>query len=501
MIFRSLKITLFQSISLMMVLALASVAVVFLSFWYTDILHSHLQSNRFLLHGWKRQLETHPEDRGKEDTLRKICHDAGKQCENAFIFSRQFEQTLYETKLVSHQTILAGLNSRQEFVTLLGDQSFLGMLHRRQAVLAVPVDFDEKGYLGIIYTIPPIFESIQPGIRFIAALLGVNALIFSALIFFRLVQRLLKPLERLVSLSQKYSRTNNLMVHVEDDGNELQQLSRSLHTIFAQIEADKEQLRTSCASLQVAQQQLIATQKEMIQAEKMASIGRLSAGLAHEIGNPIGIVQGYVELLAQNDLMADDRLEFARRAEKELLRVAGLIRNLLDYSGPAVHSSQNDTSVVGVIDNAIEVMKTQKEVKNTTILLENSSNHDRVNIASEALYQVLLNCLLNAADAIADSENIENGLIIIRCEEKPHFPDWLVVSITDNGSGIATEHLDCLFEPFFSTKGPGRGTGLGLSVSQSLVQAAGGIMVISNSETAGAIVRIELPLLPENFIH
>ncbi len=107
----------------------------------------------------------------------------------------------------------------------------------------------------------------------------------------------------------------------------------ALNTMLMRIESDKKALNDSIASLEQTNEELIRTQKEMVRAEKLASVGRLSAGLAHEIGNPIGIVQGYIELLQQDGVSAEEKVQFAERALSELDRINRLIRQLLNYAG------------------------------------------------------------------------------------------------------------------------------------------------------------------------
>ena len=116
-------------------------------------------------------------------------------------------------------------------------------------------------------------------------------------------------------------------------------------------------------------------------------------------------------------------------------------------------------------------------------------------MAREALYQVLLNCLLNAADSIAASSQAGVGEIFVCCRSMGHDANRIQIILRDNGTGVSVQHLENVFDPFFTTKGPGKGTGLGLSVSQSLVQAAHGTILLENNTTVGVTVTIELPLL------
>ena len=127
-------------------------------------------------------------------------------------------------------------------------------------------------------------------------------------------------------MSESYHDSDALFFSGEQKRSEFGQLSMALNGMLYRIESDREKLRQTVTSLEAANATLVKTQKEMIRTEKIASVGRLSAGLAHEIGNPIGIVQGYVELLQQADLDPADKQQFAQRALSELDRINKLIQ-------------------------------------------------------------------------------------------------------------------------------------------------------------------------------
>ena len=265
--------------------------------------------------------------------------------------------------------------------------------------------------------------------------------------------------------------------------------------MLSRIESDRRQLRASVASLEQANNQLIASQKEMVRAEKLAAVGRLSAGLAHEIGNPLGIVQGYLELLENNDLHREERHQFCQRSISELNRINKLVRQLLNLTRiPAGGDSL--TPVYTILNDLVEILKTQKDMASVEILLQCEDNNIQAAIDGTALHQVVLNCLLNAVDAIKEKSSEAPGRIILSCETKIARDETpsLLISIQDNGAGIEEAHLENVFDPFFTTKEPGKGTGLGLSVSYAIIEAAGGRMWVESMKDEGTTMRIELPV-------
>jgi len=327
----------------------------------------------------------------------------------------------------------------------------------------------------------------------ILSLITVNALAFATIGFFRLARGMVRPLERFADTAGRYAGELDMLFHHER-GDELRRLALALRGLFARIENDNEQITVTVARLEQAQTELQARQKEIIRAEKLASIGRLAAGLAHEIGNPLGIVQGYLALLQQDDLTREDRADFASRAGAELARVNTLIKNLLDFSRPA-RVGRELANLTECLDKLLPVLRAQKEARGINLTVEGATTTAKPAISPDALYQVLLNCLLNAVDAIESQAPGHAGRIVIRCQTlAAPPPPRLLISIADNGGGIREEHLDSLFDPFFTTKEPGKGTGLGLAVSHSLIEAAGGTMRLTNNEEGGATAVIELPL-------
>jgi two-component system, NtrC family, sensor kinase len=172
-----------------------------------------------------------------------------------------------------------------------------------------------------------------------------------------------------------------------------------MERMLVRIKADREQLQRHLASLQEANQELIATREEMVRAEKLSSVGRLAAGLAHEIGNPLGIVQGYLGLIGQKDLGEEERREFCSRAEQELQRISLLVHRLLDLSRPATGIS-GDVDVHRVLEEVIDLLRPQPLLDGIDLTSRLTAADAVVHGNAAQLLQVFLNCLINAADAV-----------------------------------------------------------------------------------------------------
>ena len=229
-------------------------------------------------------------------------------------------------------------------------------------------------------------------------------------------------------------------------------------------------------------------------------MGRLSAGIAHEIGNPIGIVIGYLDLLRQSDITEDERDEYIQRTEDEIERINNIIRKLLEISRPS-NSDRTAVSVHYIVRDTADVLHFQPLMSNIELSLDLVAEDDTVLADPNQLRQVFLNLIINAADAISGDEKINGGKLKISTTIEKNgdhgsqaTSDQLQIMFADNGPGIAEENLSNIFDPFFTTKDPGRGTGLGLSVSFMIVESLGGKMTGSSELGEGTTMVISLPL-------
>jgi signal transduction histidine kinase len=278
---------------------------------------------------------------------------------------------------------------------------------------------------------------------------------------------------------------------------EFNQLSKALNQMIEKIEKNKDSLQDAFNQLAQANKDLKNAQDEIVKAEKLASIGRLSAGIAHEIGNPIGIVLGYLELIRQPDLGPEELSDFTRRAEQEIQRINTIIRQLLDLARPK-ESKPQQISVHAVLEDIAGVMGMQPMMSEIEIDLQLEAQQESLLTNVEQLRQVFLNLLLNAGDAIADVRGLSQGRIEIKTWNEqpgsPKMPAVLAISFEDNGNGIPSDQVESVFDPFYTTKEPGKGTGLGLAVSYMIIEKMGGNISVQSRMNAGTRFTIVLPL-------
>jgi two-component system NtrC family sensor kinase len=235
---------------------------------------------------------------------------------------------------------------------------------------------------------------------------------------------------------------------------------------------------------------LADVQRQLTHADKLASVGRLAAGLAHEINNPLTGVLSYASLLKKRfeaDTAASEDLEVIIRETK---RCRVIIRELLDFARPSP-PERKPTDLNEVARHAVAVVINQLSLSQVKLSLDLAQDLPRADADANQLQQVVVNLLLNAADAIGT----EGGEI--RLLTRPCAPDTapaaLDLIVEDSGHGIPPEDLPQLFDPFFSTKGT-RGTGLGLAVSWGIVENHGGTIRVESEPGKGARFTLHIPL-------
>jgi len=252
----------------------------------------------------------------------------------------------------------------------------------------------------------------------------------------------------------------------------------------ARLIAEEEALRRKIDEVERATAELGQAQRNLVHSEKLASVGRLAAGLAHEVGNPIAAIIGIQDLLLAGGLAEDEQRDFLMRMRKETERVNRIMRDLLQFARPKADSS-DPGDVEGAIHDTVTLVTPQREFAAVDLSLDVFPELPLVRLPREQLVQVLLNLILNAAHACE-----QGGTVRVRAKQED---GWVRVEVEDTGPGVTEEAQESLFEPFFSTKEVGKGTGLGLSVCKGLIEAAGGSIRYDPSYEEGARFVIDLP--------
>jgi signal transduction histidine kinase len=231
-------------------------------------------------------------------------------------------------------------------------------------------------------------------------------------------------------------------------------------------------------------QQLRQQQQSMIQHEKMVAMGRMAAGVTHEIANPLASMDSLLQLMQRRpERMTPEQIATLRQ---QVERINQIIRQMKTFAHP-VAAQQEVLPLNEVVEQALEMVRFDKRLGHVRIVRDYAPDAGSIPMLPQALQQVLINLIINALDAMSSSAT---PTLRIRTARRG---SWRVVEVSDNGHGIKPELMRRLFEPFFTTKPVGQGTGLGLSISYSLVQKQGGSISAQSEEGVGTTFTIRLP--------
>jgi two-component system NtrC family sensor kinase len=256
---------------------------------------------------------------------------------------------------------------------------------------------------------------------------------------------------------------------------------------------DEEVPLTVCSYHDVTEEREMT--RQLASAEKLAAIGRLAGGVAHEINNPLGGILAFAQILQREEVTPEERKEYLTEIERSALRCKAIVESLLRFSRQAPQIKRRVLSLNDVVREAVRIAAQ----KNTTprelrVRLALAENLGFVLGDANQLHQVVVNLLGNAFDSMPAGAPADAEIEVSTMRQDAE----VLLRIADRGSGIAGEHMANLFDPFFTTKEEGKGAGLGLAVSYAIVQEHGGRITAFNRSSGGAEFVVALPQSPED---
>ena len=318
--------------------------------------------------------------------------------------------------------------------------------------------------------------------------LGLTAATVLLLTYVLLTYFIVRPIDRLRLASERLA-AGRLRTSVPVQGAaEVARLAATFNEMAAQLREDRAALQDRLEELQRTTDELTTAQEQLVRSARLAAVGRLSAGVAHEIGNPLAAIRGLLDLMQTGDLDPEEEKEFVGRIQREAERIHHTIRDLLDFSrnGPSQEGRiEASADLSEVVSDTIKLIDRQTRFRDIDLALTLDDGLPRVRGDHERLRQLLLNLLFNAADALGGKGRIEvraaNGGGVVH------------LIVEDDGPGIDGEILEQVFDPFVTTKAPGQGTGLGLAVCHTIVERLGGSIQAVNRKQGGAAFEVRLP--------
>jgi signal transduction histidine kinase len=323
-----------------------------------------------------------------------------------------------------------------------------------------------------------------------------------------------KPLDTLVEKVQRIGQ-GDLSQPVELEGqDELGRLGQSVNAMCEQLADQRKRIESET-------EQRIAAVEQLRHADRLRTVGRLAAGLAHEIGTPLNVVSGRAELISSGKLSAAEVLHSAQTIKSQSQRIAAIVQQLLDF---ARHKKphRHPVDLNAVLRETSDLLKPIAEKRGVTLELETPDGPSMASMDANLMQQVFTNLIMNAIQASSGANDTnanesrepsrrrvqvkvasEIGVAAPDGRSKQPAAYWKVMVI-DDGCGIAREDRDHIFEPFFTTKDVGEGTGLGLSIAYGIVQEHAGWIGVDSELGAGSAFTVYLPAdeglqaLPQN---
>jgi two-component system NtrC family sensor kinase len=299
--------------------------------------------------------------------------------------------------------------------------------------------------------------------------LGVILLTTSLIVF--LFGFITNPLKSLSKEMDRASTQNHPFPVPSKREDEIGSLQRSFYRMLERIgENEKERERT---------------QRNLFLTEKMVAIGKLTAGMAHEINNPLGGILNCIYHFKKGIPSPERQREYLDLMEDGIKRIQKTVTNLLEYARNP-HSERSSLEVGPLIEKALSLVDYQIRKNGISIERDISSNIPPIYADRDQMGQVLVNILLNAIQAME-----QGGILTVNAR---NIAEKLLITVSDTGGGIPDDVLPSVFDPFFTTKGEGKGTGLGLWISQGMIERHGGTIQVLSKEAKGTTVEIQLPM-------
>lgn len=377
---------------------------------------------------------------------------------------------------------------------------------------------------SVLFALPAL--RAQPlGSAFVALLVAADLGLLALFATWVIRGSLTEPVQRLAADVQRIADGDYHHRVGDTHRAELREIQESVNRLADRLIADQKLLAENILSLEETNRELVVLRDQMVHSAKLASVGTLAAGIAHEVGNPLGAITAFVDVARKRAEKNGGDTEILDSIRAEASRIDRIVRGLLDYARPRAQGDK-PAPARDVVLGVRRLLESQGRLDAVDARWEVGDDVGDYVMEPHRLEQVLVNLLLNALDAV---EGVEGARIVVRLhgeqggrrrlpprrEDDPPGVNYMhrrrladaepgadllarsarvtVIEVRDNGPGIAPEHLKRVFDPFFTTKEPGKGTGLGLSICARLVEGMGGQIEVGRAPEGGALFRIRLP--------
>ena len=382
--------------------------------------------------------------------------------------------------------------------------------------------------LGLLVLLPFLDTPVEATL-FLVLLVAADLGIIFGFGSWILRSRLLAPVEAMVADVRRIADGDYRHRVTLGGGPELAAIEESVNAMADRLIQDQERLALNIESLEETNRELVEARNQVVQAARLASVGTLAAGIAHEVGNPLGAVFAYLDVARGRAERDGADTELLDRVRDEARRIDRIVRSLLDYARPRSEEVGPVEPAV-VLERVRDLLQAQGRLDDLEHRWHLAADAPSVLTVPHRLEQVMVNLVLNALDALAGragaritvtlrSEPGDVHRMPLRREDDPPGINYMhrrrmsrdggafqvdlftarrvvVIAVQDNGPGLPPADLERVFDPFYTTKEPGKGTGLGLSICARLVEGMGGRIEASAAPGGGAVFTIRLPGVP-----
>lgn len=360
----------------------------------------------------------------------------------------------------------------------------------------IPLASNRPGALEFAESLAPLEQRMWRDALLTLGLIGLLALVSIAAAYVTGINWVARPLGELIAKTERIGRGDFSTPLELASRDELGQLARALNEMSARLEQQKTELASES-------EQRLAMLGQLRHADRLKTVGRLAAGVGHELGTPLNVISGRAGLIAAGQLNEPQILECARVIKDEAVRVTEIVRQLLDFARPRP-PRRAPMNLVDTISRTIELLQPIAERHAVQLHFKRPPEEapraaSLLQADAGQLQQVFTNIIVNAIQSMPQGGVTEITLEPVHATDQSSpsdgqpARDYWRVSIADQGCGIAPEHLDHVFEPFFTTKDVNEGTGLGLSIAFGIVQEHRGWIEVSSRLGAGSRFDVYLP--------
>jgi two-component system NtrC family sensor kinase len=363
------------------------------------------------------------------------------------------------------------------------------------AYFPVQVDPARLSALELSQPLAPMYSYLRATVLNKVILYVAFVLVGSIMVWWLGVQMVGQPVRSMADLARRVGE-GDLTARSDpgDHKDELAQLARGLNQMVEDLEHSRDRLEEETT-------RRIETMEQLHHAERLATVGKLASGLAHELGTPLNVVSGRAQMIATEDMSDDEIVDSATVIKDQSERMTRIIRQLLDFARSRRPEKQK-SDPAEIVKNVVAVLGPVAAQRNVTLKPKAHAGEIAVEVDRGQMQQVLSNLIMNAIHAMPDGGEIE--LEVSRERVRPPADrglpegEYAVLKVIDHGVGISPEDLPRVFTPFFSTKGVGEGTGLGLSIAHGIVREHGGWLTAESQVGKGSCFSIYLRMDEES---